>query len=99
MYNGSNVLIFDKVVSRNDYQSVFESNLHIKALNKMDSANYTCRSQNIVGSNQADGKLIVQCKYILNNLIIIIFIACKGGVSIRLKTMGDGMARDYSCAS
>ena len=69
LHNGSNVLILDEVVSRNDYQSIVESNLHLNPLNKMDSGNYTCKFQNNVGSKQADGKLIVLCKYILKSLI------------------------------
>ena len=62
MYNGSNIVIMNKIVSQNEYETVFESNLYIKALTKMDSANYTCKSENIIGLNQADGKLIILCK-------------------------------------
>ena len=63
LYNGSNFDILENVMSQDDYNSVLNSSLYIRALNKRDSANYTCIPQNIIGSKKVRGRLIVQCEY------------------------------------
>ena len=62
MQNGSNVEILQYVTSQNDYHSVVESSLNMRTLSKRDSGNYTCKSQNIIGSRESHGKFIVQCE-------------------------------------
>ena len=63
LYNGSNFDILENVMSQDDYNSVLNSSLYIRALSKQDSANYICIPQNIVGSKKVRGRLIVQCEY------------------------------------
>ena len=62
MHNGSNFEILQNVISQDEYNSVLNSSLYMRALNRRDSGNYTCKSQNTVGYKQARGRLIVQCK-------------------------------------
>ena len=63
IYNGSNIDILENVISQDDYNSVLNSSLYIRGLNRYDSANYTCKPQNIVGYKKARGRLIVQCEH------------------------------------
>ena len=62
IYNGSNLDILENVMSQDDYNSVLNSSLYIRGLNRWDSANYICKPQNIVGYKKARGRLIVQCE-------------------------------------
>ena len=62
LYNESNAENVENVISQDDYHSVLNSSLYIKALNKRGSRNYTCKFENTAGYKQAEIRIIVQCE-------------------------------------